>query len=212
MNALSVIVGTIIVVWILLDTFETLLATNLRGGRLSFTKAYYQVLWKGYRRICVRIKRDDHRERWLARFGPASFLGLLVAWTTLEIFGWGLIWWGLRSGFDGAIQTHGDAWYYSGVVYFSIGFGDILPTTGLLRVLTVVEGLSGLGTLGLVIGFLPSLNAAYSARERQLLLLDDLTDQRVTPVSLVRAYLGDDGDTARLDAMFDEWTVWCAEI
>ena len=212
MNALSVIVGTIIVVWILLDTFETLLATNLRGGRLSFTKAYYQVLWKGYRRICVRIKRDDHRERWLARFGPASFLGLLVAWTTLEIFGWGLIWWGLRSGFDGAIQTHGDAWYYSGVVYFSIGFGDILPTTGLLRVLTVVEGLSGLGTLGLVIGFLPSLNAAYSARERQLLLLDDLTDERVTPVSLVRAYLGDDGDTSRLDEMFDQWTGWCADI
>ena len=212
MNVLSVVLGTVVVVWILLDTFETLLATNLRGGRISFTRLYYRVLWRNYRKICVRMRSDAHRERWLARFGPASFLGLLVAWTTLEIFGWGLIWWGLRSGFHGAIQTHGDAWYYSGVVYFSIGFGDILPATGLLRVLTVVEGLSGLGTLGLVIGFLPSLNAAYSARERQLLLLDDMTDERVTPVSLVRAYLGDGGDTARLDEMFDEWTVWCAEI
>ncbi|WP_426573336.1 ion channel [Aquihabitans sp. McL0605] len=217
MNALSVIVGTALVLWILLDTFETLLATNLRSGRFSFTKLFYRVLWRNYRRFCVRLKDDDRRERWLARFGPASFLLLLVAWTALEIFGWGLIWWGLRSGFHGAIESPGDAWYYSGVVYFSIGFGDILPSTGLLRVLTVMEGLSGLGTLGLVIGFLPSLNAAYSARERQLLLLDDFTDQRVTPVSLVRAYIDDqpDGgrvDTRRLDDMFDEWAGWCADI
>ena len=211
MNALAVIAGSALVLWILLDTFETLLATNLRGGRLSFTRLYYRVLWQTYRKICVRITDDGRRERWLARFGPASFLGLLVAWTALEIFGWGLIWWGLRSGFHGAIESPGDAWYYSGVVYFSIGFGDILPSSGLLRVLTVVEGLSGLGTLGLVIGFLPSLNTAYAARERQLLLLDDFTDERVTPVTLVRAYLDDDGSTDRLDDMFDQWAAWCAE-
>lgn len=212
MNVLWVGLGAGLVVWILVDSFETLLATNLRSGRWSFTRGYYDVLWPAYRRVALRLRDDGPRERWLARFGPASFLGLLVAWTTLEIFGWGLIWWGLRSGFHGAIDSPGDAWYYSGVVYFSIGFGDILPSSGLLRALTIVEGLSGLGTLGLVIGYLPSLNAAYAAREKQLLLLDDLTDERVTPVTLVRAYLDEDGGTARLDAMFDEWTAWCAEI
>ena len=66
--------------------------------------------------------------------------------------------------------------------------------------------------LGLVIGYLPSLYAAYSARERQLLLLDDLTDARITPVSLVRSRMGPDGDTTQLDAMFDEWAAWCAEV
>jgi hypothetical protein len=211
-NALSVVVGVLVVTWILIDSFETLLATNLRSGRWSFTRGYYGVLWPAYRSVCVRVTNERRRERWLARFGPASFLGLLVAWTGLETFGWGLIWWGLRGGFHGAISSPGDAWYYSGVVYFSIGFGDILPSTGLLRVLTVVEGLSGLGTLGLVIGFLPSLNAAYAARERQLLLLDDLTDERVTPVTLVRGYLDGDGGTTRLDAVFDEWAAWCAEV
>jgi hypothetical protein len=128
------------------------------------------------------------------------------------MFGWGLIWWGFRDDFGGAIATIGDAWYYSGVVYFSIGFGDILPSTGLLRFLTVLEGFSGLGTLGLVIGFLPTLTSAYSARERQLLKLDDLTDARITPVSLVRSYVGPDGDLTELNAMFDEWADWCAEV
>ncbi len=128
------------------------------------------------------------------------------------MFGWGLIWWGFRDSFGGAIETIGDAWYYSGVVYFSIGFGDILPSTGLLRFLTVLEGFSGLGTLGLVIGFLPTLTSAYSARERQLLKLDDLTDARITPISLVQSYVGDDGDLTELNAMFDEWADWCAEV
>lgn len=212
MNVLWVVLGAALVVWILVDSFETLLATNLRSSRWSFTRLYYRAIWPLYRRLCVRTRNEARRERRLARFGPASFLGLLVAWTTLEIFGWGLIWWGLRESFHGAIASPGDAWYYSGVVYFSIGFGDILPSSGLLRLLTIAEGLSGLGTLGLVIGFLPSLTSAYGARERQLLLLDDLTDERVTPVSLVRAYLDDDGGTARLDAMFDEWSAWCAEV
>ncbi len=212
MNVIWVGLGTALVVWILVDSYQTLLATNLRAGRLSFTSGYYRAIWPTYRQLCVRFRSEARRERWLARFGPASFLGLLVAWTTLEIFGWGLIWWGLRGGFHGAIASPGDAWYYSGVVYFSIGFGDILPSSGLLRLLTVVEGLSGLGTLGLVIGFLPSLNAAYSARERQLLLLDDLTDERVTPVTFVQAYLDDDGSTTRVDAVFDEWATWCADV
>ena len=212
MNVLAVVVGAVLVGAMLLDSFETLLANNLRSGRFSFTRGYYTTLWAGCRALSLRIRSEARREKFLARFGPASFLGLLASWTLIEIAGWGLIWWGLRAGFDGAIQSLGDAWYYSGVVYFSIGFGDILPATGLLRLLTVAAGLSGLGTLGLVIGFLPSLNAAYSARERQLLLLDDLTDQRITPVSLVRAYLGPDNDVEALDAMFDEWATWCAEI
>lgn len=214
MDLLAIVVGVVLVVYMLLDSFETLLANNLRSTKLSFTRAYYVALWRPFRSVCLRVRSDARRERLLARFGPVSFIGLLLAWTVLEILGWGLIWWGLRSGFGdpSPIATLGDAWYYSGVVYFSIGFGDILPGTGLLRLLTVVAGLSGLGTLGLVIGFLPSLNAAYSARERQLLLLDDLTDQRVTPVTLVRAHLGPGGDTTQLDAMFDQWATWCAEI
>ncbi|MBX3284789.1 MAG: two pore domain potassium channel family protein [Actinobacteria bacterium] len=212
MNAVAIVVGAALVVWMLLDSFETLLATSIRANRLSFTSWYYRGVWWATRRACLRVRDEVRRERWLSRFGPASFLGLLATWTLVEMFGWGLVWWGFRDHFGGAIESVGDAWYYSGVVYFSIGFGDILPATGLMRVLTVLEGFSGLGTLGLVIGFLPTLNAAYSARERQLLKLDDLTDARITPISLVRSHVGPDGDLTSLNAMFDEWADWCAEV
>lgn len=211
-NVAAIALGSLLVVWMLVDSFQTLLATNLRNGRWSFTRGYYRTTWRAYRALCVRVRSDHRRERLLGAFGPASFLGLLVAWTMVEILGWGLLWWGFRAGFDGAIGDLSDAFYYSGVVYFSIGFGDILPATGGLRFLTVVAGLSGLGTLGLVIGFIPSLTAAYSARERQLLLLDDLTDHRVTPMALIHAHTGPDGDPTALHAMFDQWAGWCAEV
>ena len=211
-NTVAIVVGFILVAWMVLDSFETLLATSLRANRYSFTSWYYRAVWWVTRRACVRITDDDRRERVLARFGPASFLGLLGTWSFIEIMGWGMVWWGFRDHFSSAISTFQDAWYYSGVVYLSIGFGDILPSTGGMRLLTVLEGFSGLATLGLVIGFLPTLTSAYSARERQLLMLDDLTDARITPVSLVRSYIGVDGDMTDLNDMFDEWAGWCAEV
>ncbi|CAN5690241.1 hypothetical protein BH10ACT1_BH10ACT1_02280 [soil metagenome] len=212
MDVVAIVVGLGLVLWMLADSFETLLATNLRTSRWSFTRSYYRGTWWCGRRLCLRIRDEARREGWLSRFGPLSFLGLLATWTVIEIAGWGLVWWGFRDSFGSPLRGIADAFYYSGVVYFSIGFGDILPATGGMRFLTVVEGFSGLGTLGLVIGFLPTLTSAYSARERQLLKLDDLTDARITPVSLVRSYLGPDGDLTALNAMFDEWADWCAEV
>lgn len=212
MNVVAVIMGLGLVGWVLKDTFETLLATNLKAGRFSLTRAYYRALWRTYRGICVRLKSERTREKWLGVFGPASFLGLLIVWVLLEIFAWGLVWWGLRDGFGTELSSFADAWYYAGVVYFSVGFGDILPATGLLRFLTILGALSGLGTLGLVIGFLPTLNSAYSAREKQLLLLDDLSDDRITPVSMISAQVGPNRDMARLEEMFDEWATWCGEV
>jgi hypothetical protein len=211
-GALAIVVGLLLVGWMVLDSFETLLATGLGSGRWTFSSRYYRLIWKAYRSVCVRLEDDLRRERWLARFGPMSFLALLGAWALLEILGWGLVWWGFRHSFLTPLHGISDAWYYSGVVYFSIGFGDVLPATGGLRALTVLEGFTGLGTLGMVIGYLPSLYAAYSARERQLLLLDDLTDARITPVSLVSSHLNADRDLAELNAMFDEWASWCAEV
>jgi hypothetical protein len=211
LDLLAALVGAVLIVWMLVDSFLTLLATNLRNGRWSFTGLYYRTAWRTVRSAAQRVRSEHRRERLLSVFGPASFLGLLVAWTTVEILGWGLVWWALRDGFSGAIGDLSDAVYYSGVVYFSIGFGDILPVTGPLRFLTVLAGLSGLGTLGLVIGFIPSLTGAYSARERQLLLLDDLTDHRVTPMALIRSHVRD-GDVSELNRVFEQWSGWCAEV
>ena len=184
----------------LLDAFDTLLATHLAGLGWSLSGIYYAVTWRSYRALCARIGDDHRREQALGLFGPASFIGLLLVWTTASIAGWGLVWWGVRSQFSVAPESVGDAFYYAGVAYFSIGFGDLLPGSTLTKALSILAAMDGLGTLGLVIGYLPTLSAAYKERESQLLLLDDLTDARITPVSLILSHVGPDGDTTELDA------------
>jgi hypothetical protein len=212
LDVLAVIVGAVVVGLTFLDAFDTLLATNTRAGRFTLTSTYYRYSWKSYRWWCTKVGDVRRRERLLSLYGPASFLGLLALWMVGQIIGWGLVWWGLRSSFHPPLKDLGEAFYYSGVVYFSIGFGDILASTELVRILTIVEAAGGLGTLGLVIGYLPTLSSAYSARERQLLLLDDLGDARITPVSLLRSHIGPDGDTSDLHDLFTTWEEWCADV
>ncbi|HEX7134033.1 MAG TPA: potassium channel family protein [Iamia sp.] len=212
LDVVITVVGGLLVLVTLLDAFDTLLATHLAGLGWSLSGIYYAVTWRSYRALCARIGDDHRREQALGLFGPASFIGLLLVWTTASIAGWGLVWWGVRSQFSVPPESVGDAFYYAGVAYFSIGFGDILPGSALTKVLSILAAMDGLGTLGLVIGYLPTLSAAYKERESQLLLLDDLTDARITPVSLILSRIGPDGDTTELDLMFRDWERWCADV
>ncbi|HEV7719641.1 MAG TPA: potassium channel family protein [Iamia sp.] len=212
LDVVLVVLGGLLVLVTLLDAFDTLLATHLAGLSWSLSGTYYAMTWRPYRSLCARIDDDHRREQALGLFGPASFIGLLLVWTTASIAGWGLIWWGVRGQFSVPPDSVGDAFYYAGVAYFSIGFGDILPGSTLTKALSILAAMDGLGTLGLVIGYLPTLSAAYKERESQLLLLDDLTDARITPVSLILSRLGPDGDATELDAMFRDWERWCADV
>ena len=212
LDVVAVVAGLVLVGAASLDAFDTLLATNIRVIRWSPSTVYYRLAWRSFRGTCTRIRDDARRERALALFGPASFIGLLVLWTAASIGGWGLVWWGLADSLSVRPPGLGGSAYYSGVVYFSIGFGDVVPASGITRVLTVAEALGGLGLLGLVIGYLPTLSGAYQARERQVLLLDDLSDTRITPISLIDSHVGPDGDATELDEVFRDWERWCAEV
>jgi hypothetical protein len=171
---------------------------------------FYRVTWKVIRSIGRRITAERRQEGFLSLYGPLSLLGLLAMWVVAQILGWGLIWWSLRDQMTG-VSSLLDAIYYAGVGFFTVGFGDVLPTGGVARVLTLFEAFVGVGTTALVIGYLPVLYSAYSARESQLLSLDDLTGDRITPVALIEAH-APDGDTATLYDWFSQWERWCSGI
>src|SRR5439155_13019714 len=84
------------------------------------------------------------------------------------------------------------------------GFGDILVTGHLARLLTVVEGAMGIGTTALLIGYLPTLYGAFSRREVELLMLDDLDDDIVTPVGVITS-LATDRHPRGLDDWLANW-------
>lgn len=209
---MAVIAGVALLAAVLLDAFDTLLAINMRGSRFSPSFAILRGVWWLWRTGARRVDDLERRETLLGIFGPLSFLIMLTVWVVGQLLGWALVWWGLRDSFRTPIGDLAEAIYYSGATFFSVGFGDVLAAEGGVRLLTVVEAYGGLATLGLVIGYLPPLSGAYGARERQLLVLDDLADDRMTPVSLIASHLGPGTTRDEVHQLFVDWTRWCADV
>jgi hypothetical protein len=208
-DLLAVLAGLLVVVFTANDAVATLVTTRRRRGRHWPTQVFYRWTWRAWRAMGRRAE-PALREPFLAVYGPLSMLGLLVVWVVLLVGGWGLVWWGLSAQVSG-VGGFADALYFAGIDFFTVGFGDLVPTGGLARVLAVVQAFMGLTTMALVIGYLPTLYGAYSRREVQLLTLDDLSDDRVTSTGLVTSHLGAGGREA-IAALFAAWERWCAEV
>lgn len=209
MHTLAVVVGIALVVSVLADLVNTLVATQTNRRRFWLTMQLYNRSWRVVRAIALRIRSERRREQFLGVFAPVSVLMLLTVWVVQQVVGFGLIWWGV-GGISGA-EDLADSIYYSGVVYFTLGFGEVVPTDEVPRFGALIEAFSGVLTTALVIGYLPALYSAYSERERKLMTLDDGNEDRITPQSLIIAR-SPDADVAALRAYFQEWETWIAGV
>ncbi|MEM7271741.1 MAG: ion channel [Actinomycetota bacterium] len=209
MSALAVVVGIVMVVGVLADMINTLVTTTTSTRHWWMSSLLYRRTWELLRLVGSLLPRDSAREMLFATYAPVSVLVLLVAWVTQQVIGYGLIWWGL-GGVEGSSGLF-EAIYYSGVVYFTLGFGEVVPVDVVPRVGSLVEAMSGVLTTALVIGYLPALYAAYSERERKLMTLDDGTEGRITPTNLLlsRAPTADVDDVL---AFFDGWEDWVTGV
>ena len=209
MSVVAIVVGMVLVVSVTADMVNTLVTTTTSMRRWWLSVLLYRRTWTFLRAVGAVIPRDSVREALYSTFAPVSVLLLLVVWVAQQVIGFGLIWWGI-GGVDGADGLF-DSIYYSGVVYFTLGFGEVVPTSVVPRVGALVEAMSGVLTTALVIGYLPALYSAYSERERKLMTIDDGTEGRITPTNLIlsRAPTADVDDLLRF---FDGWEEWVAGV
>lgn len=203
------VIGVAAVVAAMADMVNTLVTTHTSLGRFWMTTILYLRAWKLMRFIATKVADPRRRERLLSTFAPVSVLGMLVAWIVQLIVGWSMLWWAL-GGIEGA-TTPFHYLYYSGVVFFTLGFGEILPIASPARIAVLGEAFTGVLTTALVVGYLPSLYGAYSERERKLITLDDGTEHRVTPVNLLIARCHNGGPEA-LNDYFAGWEEWIAHV
>lgn len=209
MAVLAVLVGVVLVVAVLLDMINTLVTTHTSSWRWWLSAVLTRFDWWLIRSIAVRLREGRLQTALLASFAPVLVLHLLVVWVAQQIIGFGLIWWGI-----GGIQgTTGlvDNIYYSGIVFFTVGFGEVVPADVVPRFGALLEAFSGVLTTALVIGYLPALYGAYSERERKLMTLDDGTEDRITPTELVLAW-APDASVDDLVGRFAAWEEWVAGI
>jgi hypothetical protein len=144
------------------DVFDALF--HHRGAGI-LSGAVMRATWWGFRRASVR------RRRLLPLAGPCALVAIVTLWLVLLVTGWALVLWphmGDAFRFDpGAASGEGafvDALYVSLVTLATLGFGDITPASGWLKVLLPLEALIGLGLLTATVSWLLSIHPALSRR------------------------------------------------
>ena len=213
MHILSAIAGVLSILAILLDAFETVVLPRRVRRTFRITSWFYRRTWIPWRKLAQRIPSQARRENFLGYFGPLSLIFLLALWATALIFGFAMLQYGagehFRSG--GEPVTFGLLVYNSGETFFTLGYGDIIPSSGMARAMAVVEAGLGFGFLGVVIGYLPTIYSSFSRREIEISLLDARAGSPPSATELL-ARFGNCPEQDVLDQIFRDWERWAAEV
>jgi hypothetical protein len=213
MFILATIAGFIVILAVLLDAFETVVLPRRVRRQFRITVWFYHNTWIPWRKITSLIKSTNRRENFLGYFGPLSLILLLALWACGLIFGFALLQYGAGEHVQLSNEpiTFGRLIYHSGETFFTLGYGDITPTSTIARILAVLEAGMGFGFLGTVVGYLPTIYSSFSRREIQISLLDARAGSPPTSAELLSRF-GINPQQIVLDQIFRDWERWAGEV
>jgi hypothetical protein len=214
----AILTGVVIIGVVLLDAFETVVLPRRVTRQFKLTAWFYRQTWIPWKRIAAHIQTLSRQQSFLGYFGPLSLFFLLGFWAVGLILGFAL----LQFGFGGHEQlgnepiTFARILYHSGETFFTLGYGDIVPTSPGARFLSVFEAGMGFAFLGVVIGYLPVVYNSFSRREIQISMLDARAGSPPTASELLVRLAGTSENPAIEQSVLDEvlrdWERWAGEL
>src|SRR5437763_2152197 len=213
MRILAVIFGSVLILLVALDAFETIVLPRRVTRRLRLAQLFYRTIRLGWKSLGHLVRAGARRDAFLGYAGPLSLLALFVFWAVLFVFGFGLLLWGLALPLNAPDKTISfpTYLYLSGTTFFTLGLGDVTPLAGTARLLVVIEVALGFIFLALVISYVPIIYQAFSRRELRISLLDARAGTPATAVELLRrTHAGKNIEELRIRVR--DWDVWCADI
>ena len=208
-NVLVTLVGVAVLLVVLQDAFEVMLLPRRVTRNLRFTRLYFRAIWAVWSGLAVRLSLGGRRESFLSIFGALSMVLLFVIWAFVLITAFGLIEWSLQP--IGAGSSISEQIYMSGVTFFTLGYGDIVPHSGGARLVTVMEAGTGIGFIAVVIGYLPVLYQLFSRREAHVIQLDGRAGSPPTAGTMLARH-AEAESLDKLDELLREWEVWGSEL
>ena len=205
-----VAVALVLLALVLQDAFEVMLLPRRVQRRFRLTSFYFIITWTIWSKAGLRIPPGDRRERFLSVFGALSMVVLFALWAASLIVGFGILEWALQ----GRPQHHSPfttQLYMSGVTFFTLGYGDVVPLAGAPRAIAVIEAGTGIGFLALVIGYLPTLYQLFSRREAHVIQLDARAGSPPSACTMLMRHAGE-GSIRKLDELLREWEIWGSEL
>lgn len=213
MNIPLFIAGLILILIVLGDAFETMVLPRRVTRRVRLARLFFRYCWKLWLLIAKLIRSHRGIETFLGFFGPFTMLMLVILWATGLVFGFAVMLWASGSPLmmPAGVVGFGTYIYLSGTTLFTLGMGDVTPTTPLGRALIAAESGLGLGFLALVISYLPLLNQSFSRREVTISVLDAHAGSPPTASELIRRHIHDN-QVDELSQHLHEWERWSAEL
>ena len=147
-KAVQLVGGLALVLITLTDAIGTLVAARGLTSRWRPTRHFYWISWRLWRAVGRRLGK--RREGFLSVYAPLTLLTLLGMWLVGLLVGWALVYSAAEASLEGD-NGFGSLLYYSGTCLFTLGFGDILAQTGLLRLAALAEAGTGVATMALAI-------------------------------------------------------------
>ncbi|HYY98462.1 MAG TPA: potassium channel family protein [Pyrinomonadaceae bacterium] len=165
-TAIFTTAGVALLILVAYDVYATVLHSSARYGPVG--EGLNRAVWRVARKCAFSIGRK--RRHWLLNaVGPALMPLLIVTYIALLTLAFALVY--VPHVPDNFIISgpKGDpAWlnalYFSGCTLTTLGYGDIVPSTGGLRFVALVEAASGFALISLAITY---LLAVYTALERK---------------------------------------------
>jgi hypothetical protein len=150
-----------------------------------------------------RVTSYDERDRIMAPYAPLSLFVLAFTWLVIVFAGYTAMFWALR---EGSIREDLTS---SGSALFTLGFEspDSLPTTAL----AFTEAAIGLTLVALLITYLPSLYAAFSARESEVALLEVRAGAPPSGVAMIERFARISW-VGGLSSVWGRWERWFVDL
>jgi hypothetical protein len=208
----ALIAGLLILILVLQDAFEVMLLPRRVQRRVRMVRVYFRLTWAAWTTAARAWAPGARRERFLSIYGALSMMILFTLWAALLIVAFGLIQWAAQPHLAGEPASDiGEQTYMSGVTFFTLGFGDVVPRNGVGRVLAVVEAGVGFGLMAVVIGYLPVLYQLFSRREAHVLQLDARAGSPPTATAMLVRHAESQG-LDKIDDVLRAWEIWGADL
>ncbi len=208
MPILVALIGLGLLLLVLQDAFEVMLLPRRVQRKLRLMRLYFRTVWRTWTWFARRVPAGAERERFLSVFGALSMVLLFALWAFGLIVAFGLLGWAVQTGdYSGVAEQV----YMSGVTFFTLGYGDVVPHSGVGRLVAVIEAGTGIGFIAIVIGYLPVLYQLFSRREAHVIQLDGRAGSPPTAGTMLCRH-AEAGGLDKLDELLREWETWGSDL
>lgn len=209
MSVLIIAAALVLLSLVLQDGFEVMLLPRRVQRKLRLSRLYFRTSWAGWTWLARRLPTGPRREGFLSLFGALSMVILFGLWASSLVVAYGVIEWALQPA--DKVSLLSEQIYMSGVTFFTLGYGDVVPHSGAARIASVFEAGTGIGFIAIVIGYLPVLYQLFSRREAHVIQLDGRAGSPPTACTMLCRH-AEAGAMAKLDELLREWEVWGSDL